>query len=232
MPKKGRKKAVKKSFLRTEVDENVAPIESGTMQFKERQRAFNNREVERRTAATKANCEVETGSLLSWVRLLPLYFSKDQLDTPAIQFFQENMPNATLTMNKKYNIFELQWNNNEIYYEGGKYDRASVSNIFTMPSMSDIQFSIDPAKKTLGAGNQRMSNFGFSESSERGRQETLKTPGATSNRLSYGMTPKTLRLPKNGEMILSVHGSPLGVYKEEILEAIHESGDGTHENAC
>ncbi|KAG6490933.1 hypothetical protein ZIOFF_052265 [Zingiber officinale] len=159
MPKKGRKKAVKKSFLRTEVDENVAPIESGTMQFKERQRAFNNREVERRTAATKANCEVETGSLLSWVRLLPLYFSKDQLDTPAIQFFQENMPNATLTMNKKYNIFELQWNNNEIYYEGGKYDRASVSNIFTMPSMSDIQFSIDPAKKTLGAGNQRMSNF-------------------------------------------------------------------------
>lgn len=44
MPKKGRKKAVKKSPLRTKVDENVAPIENGVMQFKERQRAFNKRE--------------------------------------------------------------------------------------------------------------------------------------------------------------------------------------------
>lgn len=35
------------------------------------------------------------------------------------------------------------------------------------------------------------------------------------------MTPKTLRVPKPGEMLLSVHGSPLGVYKEENMEAIH-----------
>lgn len=42
-----------------------------------------------------------------------------------------------------------------------------------------------------------------------------------SQRLSVGMTPKTLRLPKPGEMLLSVHGSPLGVYKEENMEAIN-----------
>ena len=35
------------------------------------------------------------------------------------------------------------------------------------------------------------------------------------------MTPKTLRLPKPGEMLLSVRGSPLGVYKEDNMEAIH-----------
>ena len=35
------------------------------------------------------------------------------------------------------------------------------------------------------------------------------------------MTPKTLRQPKPGEMLLSVHGSPLGVYKETNMEAIH-----------
>jgi hypothetical protein len=34
------------------------------------------------------------------------------------------------------------------------------------------------------------------------------------------MTPKNVRLPKNGEVLLSVHGSPLGMYKEENLEAI------------
>lgn len=43
----------------------------------------------------------------------------------------------------------------------------------------------------------------------------------SSHRLSVGMTPKTLRLPKHGEMLLSVHGSPLGLYKEDKMEAIH-----------
>ncbi|KAJ0105500.1 hypothetical protein Patl1_18168 [Pistacia atlantica] len=36
----------------------------------------------------------------------------------------------------------------------------------------------------------------------------------------YGNDSKTLRLPKPGEMLLSVHSSPLGVYKEENMEAI------------
>ncbi|XP_058005470.1 uncharacterized protein LOC110671028 [Hevea brasiliensis] len=54
----------------------------------------------------------------------------------------------------------------------------------------------------------------------------LRTPGATSQRLSIGMTPKTLRLPKPGEMLLSVRGSPLGVYKEDNMEAIQESEEG------
>ena len=43
----------------------------------------------------------------------------------------------------------------------------------------------------------------------------------SSQRLSVGMTLKTLRQPKPGEMLLSVHGSPLGVYKENNMEAIH-----------
>lgn len=35
------------------------------------------------------------------------------------------------------------------------------------------------------------------------------------------MTPKSQRVPKHGEILLSVHGSPLGVYKEDNMEAIH-----------
>ncbi|XXG62007.1 hypothetical protein AAC387_Pa05g0466 [Persea americana] len=49
---------------------------------------------------------------------------------------------------------------------------------------------------------------------------------ATSQRLSVGMTPKNIRLPNHGEMLLSVHGSPLGVYGEDNMEAIHESEEG------
>lgn len=39
--------------------------------------------------------------------------------------------------------------------------------------------------------------------------------------MSIGMTPKTLRLPKPGEMLLSFHGSPLGIYKEDNMEVIN-----------
>ena len=35
-----------------------------------------------------------------------------------------------------------------------------------------------------------------------------------------GMTPKTVRLPKKGETLLSVNGSPLGVFNENEIEPI------------
>ncbi|QHO22083.1 uncharacterized protein DS421_12g352090 [Arachis hypogaea] len=52
-------------------------------------------------------------------------------------------------------------------------------------------------------------------------QEGLQTPNVSSQRLSVGMTPKTLRLSKPSEMLLSVHGSPFGVYKQNNMEAIY-----------
>ncbi|XP_072066102.1 uncharacterized protein [Arachis hypogaea] len=55
-------------------------------------------------------------------------------------------------------------------------------------------------------------------------QEGLQTPNVSSQRLSVGMTPKTLRLLKPSEMLLSVHGSPFGVYKENNMEAIYGFG--------
>ncbi|KAJ0705435.1 hypothetical protein HanPI659440_Chr14g0573421 [Helianthus annuus] len=54
-----------------------------------------------------------------------------------------------------------------------------------------------------------------------GIEDYMQTPGVSSGRLSVGMTSKTLRLPKQGEILLSVHGSPLGVYKENNMDAIH-----------
>ncbi|CAN6312420.1 unnamed protein product [Urochloa humidicola] len=48
----------------------------------------------------------------------------------------------------------------------------------------------------------------------------------------HQMIFRHLGLPKNGEMLLSVHGSPLGVYKEENLAAIEESGNGNEDAPC
>ncbi|XP_064963593.1 uncharacterized protein LOC135585201 [Musa acuminata AAA Group] len=240
MPRKGRKKTVKKSPLKPKDDGSAVPVTNGALNFEEQQRAFSSREVERRTSAIQAICIAETENLLSRLRLLRSYLSKEQLETPALKFFHENLPNVTVTRNEKYQVFELQWKNREDYLlenpGGGKFARASISNALNMPAMCGLQFSVNSVKKNLlETANLQMPDFGLDEPSEnqiRGRRDAFETPGATSNRLSFGMTPKTLRLPKNGEMLLSVHGSPLGVYKEESLAAIHESGDGSHEGAC
>lgn len=50
----------------------------------------------------------------------------------------------------------------------------------------------------------------------------------SNNRLSVGVTPKTTRHPKCGEMLLSVRGSPLGVFKEDNMETIQ----GVFENTA
>ncbi|XP_026661733.2 uncharacterized protein LOC103710406 [Phoenix dactylifera] len=233
MARRGRKRAVAESPLKPKTNQEAGPSENRAVQFAERQRGFNNREVERRIAAIQAIRAAETENLLSRLRLLRSYLSKEQLETPAITFFQKNLPNLSVIRNEKYKVFELQWNDNNCYLPGNQVDgrnvRASLDNV------GGLQFSVNSVKKNLlEAANLQIPDFILNEPSENqmpGTRDFLQTPGATSNRLSFGMTPKTLRLPKNGEMLLSVHGSPLGVYKEDNLAAIHESGDGSHDGA-
>lgn len=49
----------------------------------------------------------------------------------------------------------------------------------------------------------------------------ITTP-ATGGNSMLGVTPKTMRLPKKGETLLSVNGSPLGVFEKEGIQAIPE----------
>ncbi|KAK4840218.1 hypothetical protein QYF36_002659 [Acer negundo] len=96
-----------------------------------------------------------------------------------------------------------------------------------VPSFGGYELSTKSVKTSLqGVDNMQIRDFVLEEPSDSqmlGVHDALQTPGATSQRLSFGMTPKSRRLPKPGEMLLSVHGSPLGVFKEDNMEAIHES---------
>ncbi|KAF8412668.1 hypothetical protein HHK36_000636 [Tetracentron sinense] len=199
--------------------------------------------VERQIAAIRAIHDVEIECLLTGLRLLRSNFSKEQLQTPVIQFFKENLPNLSLERNEKDGQFEVVWKDKD-----GKLsmNHAGEGNIHlsllqrmsiaypdctaTMPDFGGFEFSSKSVKTNiLGAVNPHISNMVLEEPSDTrmlGFQESFQTPGMDNQRLSIGMTPKTLRLPKHGEMILSVHGSPLGVYKEENMEAIHESEEG------
>ncbi|XP_010929127.1 uncharacterized protein [Elaeis guineensis] len=233
MARRGRKRAVTESPLKPKTDHEAGPSENRAAQFAERQRGFNNREVERRIAAIQAICAAETENLLSRLRLLRSYLSKEQLETPAIAFFQKNLTNLSVIRNEKYKVFELQWNDKDGYLPGNQVDGRNMRA--SLDSVGGLQFSVNSVKKNfLEAANLQIPDFIWNEPSENqmpGTTDILQTPGATRNRLSFGTTPKTLRPPKNGEMLLSVRGSPLGVYKEDNLAAIHESGDGSHDGA-
>ncbi|KAK9673309.1 hypothetical protein RND81_12G159500 [Saponaria officinalis] len=200
------------------------------------------REVERQVAAVKAISDMEVDHLLTGLRLIRSYFSEDQLQTPVLQFIKENLQNVEIVRNSEDEHFDLRWKNEagnlSTYDANGKDIHASLLHHMSMayPSCSaarqsfdGLQFSAKTVKSHGGVDDLQFGNYLPHESLNMGMfvmPEGLQTPGATSQRLSVGMTPKTFRLPKRGEMLLSVHGSPLGVYKEDNMEAIHESEEG------
>ncbi|XP_006659281.1 uncharacterized protein LOC102715501 [Oryza brachyantha] len=204
--------------------------------LRERLRWLNDQELEHRSAAIKAIQAAEIESILSRLHLVQSYISKEQQEGCALQYFQENLPNLSVVLNEKQNELELKREDWDSRIIGDHCDekifRASVSSL---PNVGGVQFSGDSVQKSF------MENMAFNfndfawdqlpEDQLAGVADALRTPGAVSTRLSFGMTPKTLRLPKKGEMLLSVRGSPLGVYKEENLAAVRESTNGSEDAA-
>lgn len=83
-----------------------------------------NSSVERQSAAIRAIRDVEIERLLTELRLLRTYFNKEQLQTPALQFFAENFPNLSVVRNGENGHADLQWNTKE--GEVDKDDRRDV----------------------------------------------------------------------------------------------------------
>ncbi|KAH0703093.1 uncharacterized protein [Solanum tuberosum] len=199
-------------------------------------------EAERQSAAIRAIRDVEIEHLKDMLQLLRSNFSNEQLQVPVMQFFEEKFPNLAIVRNEKNGQYEVQRKDNAVNLSidqfGGRNLHASLLHNLSMvypdcssamPSLGGFEFSNKSVKTTCyGVENLQIKGFVLEEPSDSQMldlPDTLQTPGAYNNRLSVGMTPKTLRLPKPGEMLLSVHGSPLGVYKEDNMEAIHESGE-------
>ncbi|KAI5588026.1 hypothetical protein BDE02_05G068400 [Populus trichocarpa] len=174
-------------------------------------------EVERQIVAIRSMRDVGIEHLLTELRLLRSYFSKEQLNTPALQFFKENLPNLSIERNEENGEFLVKWNDNVDELSDGANINASLLRRLSLayPSCS---------------ANLSVGRFGLSSNAVKtsifGAADNLQMADiVTSQRLSIGMTPKTQRLPKRGEILLSVRGSPLGVFKEDNMEAINESDE-------
>ncbi|KAG6773597.1 hypothetical protein POTOM_020887 [Populus tomentosa] len=192
-------------------------------------------EVERQIVAIRSMRDVGIEHLLTELRLLRSYFSKEQLNTPALQFFKENLPNLSIERNEENGEFHVKWNDNVDDLSDGANINASLLRRLSLAypscsanlSVGRFGLSSDAVKTSIfgAADNLQMTDIvleGQSDSQMLGMHDGLRTPGVTSQRLSIGMTPKTQRLPKRGEILLSVRGSPLGVFKEDNMEAINE----------
>ncbi|KAJ1279589.1 hypothetical protein BS78_04G166300 [Paspalum vaginatum] len=154
-------------------------------------------------------------------------------------YFQENCPNLAVVPNEKYDVLELKWKDDGKCMIGDFLDdKIMRASIASLPNAGGLHFTgdSDAVGKDFYRRTSGCSDFVWGELPEGqmagpGAADAFQTAGAMSNRLPLDMTPKTVRLPKNGEMLLSVHGSPLGVYKEENLAAIQESGNNGDEDA-
>lgn len=65
--------------------------------------------VERQCAAVRAIRDVELEQTLTGLRLLRSYFNEEQMQTPVLQFFEENLPNLTVLRDDKNGQFEVRW---------------------------------------------------------------------------------------------------------------------------
>ncbi|XP_020223771.1 uncharacterized protein LOC109805900 [Cajanus cajan] len=185
--------------------------------------------MERQIGAIRAVRDVEIEHLLTELRFLRSRYSSEQLQKPLFQVLEETLPNLSVVNDERNGKVEVKWREKETCNDvhASLLQRLSIASI---PRFTGFEYSTNAGRISFGgADNLHFKDIVLEEPSDTqtlALQEGLQTPGVTSQRLSVGMTPKTLRLPKPGEMLLSVHGSPLGVYKDNNMEAIHESEEG------
>ncbi|XP_042040677.1 uncharacterized protein LOC121786177 [Salvia splendens] len=209
----------------------------------EKDEAFDNYEVERQCAAIRALRDVEIERFSTMLQLLRSYFSEDQLQVPVLQFFSEKLPNLSLEPTGKDGQYEVKSkgkavdatleNGDERTLHAALLRRLSLAYpdfSAGIPSLGGFEFSNQSVKTSIfGADKLQIRSLVFDDPSDSQMLELkdeLRTPNVSNHRLSVGVTPKSKRLPKCGEMLLSVRGSPLGVFKEDNMETIQESEDG------
>ncbi|EOX92240.1 Translation initiation factor IF-2, putative isoform 1 [Theobroma cacao] len=235
MAKRRAKRTVKE--VPASAERKVEDDDKKGSQTEENEEGLIDQEVERQCAAIRAIRDVEIEHMLTALRLLRSYCSEEQLQTPALQFFNENLPNLSVVRNAENGQFEVRWKHEDgnisVHNADGRDIHSSLLHRMSIayphgagiPSFGGFELTTETERTSLLQGdNLQIKDFlleGTSDNQMFGMHDALRTPGVTSQRLSIGMTPKTLRLPKPGEMLLSVHGSPLGVYKEDNMEAIH-----------
>ncbi|VAI50761.1 unnamed protein product [Triticum turgidum subsp. durum] len=138
-------------------------------------------EFVRRKAAIRAIQAAENESVLSRLHLVRSYMSKEQLETPALQFFQENLPNVSVVRNEEQGELELKWKDWDDLINGDQRDdKVSRASITSLATAAGFHFSGDSVQKNFIESTFDFNNFNWSELPESqtiGAPDSLQTPG-------------------------------------------------------
>ncbi|CAH8385683.1 unnamed protein product [Eruca vesicaria subsp. sativa] len=212
---------------RRKAKKGVKRIEEDKKEDKEKRREEDlvDEEAEKQVAAIRGIRDVEIEHTLTALSLLGSYFTEEQLQSPVLDFFRENLPDLSIARNEESGEIELKWNDSDaVDVNDSILKRLSMGfpDLYnSRPSLGGYNNVVGGSM--LGIGDTHLDNLGTSANQMLASHDALRTPVVNGQRLSFGMTPKTRRQPKPGEIMLSVHGSPLGVYKEDDnMGAINE----------
>ncbi|CAA6671879.1 unnamed protein product [Spirodela intermedia] len=132
--------------------------------------------------AIEAIRDAEIENLLSRLRLLRSCLKKEQLRTPVLQFFRENLPNLSVVKKEDDGIFEPEWKEK---VGGFPPNNATGTNVLaslgrgsTLPS-TDLgpDFSAQSFKLNLLGATQLPIPGSALETPYLGVQDTFQTPG-------------------------------------------------------
>ena len=116
--------------------------------------------VERRSAAIRGMRDVEIDHLLTGLRLLRSYFRQEQLQTPVLQFFEENLPNLSVVRNGKDGQYEVQWKDKDGNLSMNQVDGRNIhSSLLHRMSIAYPNCSAIPSFSGFDSSKDGMNNF-------------------------------------------------------------------------
>lgn len=113
--------------------------------------------VERHAAAIRAIRDVEIERLITELRLLRSYFNKEQLQTPLLQFFQEKLPNLSISGKVEQGEIEVQWKDTEVELQTNPADGIDIH--------ASLLHRLSMAYPNCSAGMRSLNGFEFSSKS-------------------------------------------------------------------
>uniref|UniRef100_A0ACD5ZFK5 Uncharacterized protein n=1 Tax=Avena sativa TaxID=4498 RepID=A0ACD5ZFK5_AVESA len=117
-------------------------------------------EIQRRKAAIRAIQAAEVESVLSRLRLVRTYISKEQEETCALHYFQENLPNVSVVPNEKQDELELKWKEWDNLINGDQRDdKVSRASITSLATAAGFHFSGDSVQKNFIESSFDFNNF-------------------------------------------------------------------------
>ncbi|KAF2601889.1 hypothetical protein F2Q70_00027225 [Brassica cretica] len=139
---------------------------------------FVDEEAERQAAAIRAIRDVEIEHTLTALDLLCSYFTEQQIQTPVLGFFKDNLPDLSIARDEESGEIELKWNDLDgVDVNDSILKRLSMGfpDLYnnSRPSLGGYN---NVGGSMLGTGNTHLQNLGTSTSQMLASHDALRTP--------------------------------------------------------